>query len=676
MTTGGDNIQGDKVGGNKVEVGPISVSQNVTIAGGNVFQRINNFFAGDTEAQRAQRNRQNMLQLVWNTWIEGMLKKSLHSELLIELGMETKPDAVEHPWDMVMQMPDREPEMVAPETTMLELFDQANGSLLILGEPGAGKTTMLLELARLAILQAQEDPLQPIPVILNLSAWEPGQKTGGRKEKSLEKTFAGWLVDELRGKYYVSPKISQPWVEKGELLLLLDGLDEVKAGHREACVQAINVFQAEHSMPLVVCCRRQEYEGLAAHLNLWGAIMIRALSEVQVDEYLQRAGPELAAVRQTLKGDSDLCEFAQTPLILSIMVLAYQNATAINLNELETTTDYRKHLFGSYINQMFNRRGVDTRYTIQQARTWLVWLARSMMNHEQSIFYVEDILPDRLTFSNKMLRFFFGLMCGLVLGVFFGLLCGLIVGLVVGVSISVIGWLTNMPKDELRYWLSVELIAGPVVGLIAGLSGALTGGLVAGSLFNSPNLKPIERLSWSWQGIRSGFRARLVYGLAAGLIFGLVYGMITNLGEGLVFGIIIGLIVGSIVGLSGVLSGSSIENRSAPGEGIKTSLHNAWAVGLSGGLIIGLIFGLITDLSGGLLVGSIFVPIFWIVYGGGFFFVHLVSHWLLYRSGHLPRNLIPFLDYCTERIFLRKVGGGYIFVHRMLMEHFAAMVEE
>jgi hypothetical protein len=28
------------------------------------------------------------------------------------------------------------------------------------------------------------------------------------------------------------------------------------------------------------------------------------------------------------------------------------------------------------------------------------------------------------------------------------------------------------------------------------------------------------------------------------------------------------------------------------------------------------------------------------------------------------------------RIFLRRVGGGYIFVHRLLMEHFAKMYVE
>ena len=32
-----------------------------------------------------------------------------------------------------------------------------------------------------------------------------------------------------------------------------------------------------------------------------------------------------------------------------------------------------------------------------------------------------------------------------------------------------------------------------------------------------------------------------------------------------------------------------------------------------------------------------------------------------------------FLNYATARIFLHKVGGGYIFVHRMLLEYFAAL---
>ena len=49
---------------------------------------------------------------------------------------------------------------------------------------------------------------------------------------------------------------------------------------------------------------------------------------------------------------------------------------------------------------------------------------------------------------------------------------------------------------------------------------------------------------------------------------------------------------------------------------------------------------------------------------------------ILAHRNYLPWKLIPFLDYCADRIFLRKVGGGYIFVHRLLQEHFAAMAEQ
>jgi hypothetical protein len=31
------------------------------------------------------------------------------------------------------------------------------------------------------------------------------------------------------------------------------------------------------------------------------------------------------------------------------------------------------------------------------------------------------------------------------------------------------------------------------------------------------------------------------------------------------------------------------------------------------------------------------------------------------------------LDHAAERVLLYKVGGGYVFVHRLLMEHFAAL---
>jgi hypothetical protein len=80
-------------------------------------------------------------------------------------------------------------------------------------------------------------------------------------------------------------------------------------------------------------------------------------------------------------------------------------------------------------------------------------------------------------------------------------------------------------------------------------------------------------------------------------------------------------------------------------------------------LIYGLYFGLWFGLVGGF------------VNGGLAFFQHFTLRFFLYRTNCMPWKIFPFLEYGTERLFLYRVGGGYIFVHRLLMEHFAQMEE-
>jgi len=82
-------------------------------------------------------------------------------------------------------------------------------------------------------------------------------------------------------------------------------------------------------------------------------------------------------------------------------------------------------------------------------------------------------------------------------------------------------------------------------------------------------------------------------------------------------------------------------------------------------LSIGLIPGLIAGLSVGLLAG--------LLIGGLACLRHSVVRLLLWRSRAIPLNYPRFLDYAAERILLRKVGGGYIFVHRLLLEYFASL---
>jgi eukaryotic-like serine/threonine-protein kinase len=87
----------------------------------------------------------------------------------------------------------------------------------------------------------------------------------------------------------------------------------------------------------------------------------------------------------------------------------------------------------------------------------------------------------------------------------------------------------------------------------------------------------------------------------------------------------------------------------------------------TGGLFGGLIGGMLVGLGVGLCSGLVFsFPA-----GGSFCIQHILVRMILRHYDYAPWNYPGFLDYVAERIFVRKVGGGYIFVHRMLMEYFA-----
>ena len=93
-----------------------------------------------------------------------------------------------------------------------------------------------------------------------------------------------------------------------------------------------------------------------------------------------------------------------------------------------------------------------------------------------------------------------------------------------------------------------------------------------------------------------------------------------------------------------------------------------------GGLVLGLIVGLVGGWTDGLVYGVLGGLCIGLWYGGLDVIQHYIVRFLLWRAGAMPRDYARFLDYAAEELnFLQKVGGGYIFVHRYLLEYFAAM---
>ena len=446
-------------------------------------------------------------------------------------------------------------------------------------------------------------------------------------------------------------------------------------------MEAINNFRQAHGfLPLVVTSRTADYKALAEPLRLQGAILVQPLNREQVNAYLADLGSAGEPVARALQEDSSLEEVLDSPLMLFVVTVAYAGQASTPLPAHSPVTERRDHLLGSYVVKMLGRRAADKRYSPENTVCWLGWLAHQMANHGQTVFYLEQLQRDWLSQKQRWaIRVSTVLMSGAVTGVVGGLFAGVFSWLILGLLLAL-----NGPVRILAAGLVLGLVIGGVVGLVTGLVSL------------SREIVCVETVRWSWSSCWRARSSILVVALVVGSVFGpfiVLLGSLTGeLDEGVLFalfaglfgGLLYGLFAGLFAGLIRGLTFSQIETRTLPNEGIYRSARNALTVGLICGLICGLVVVLVVvpfvelgdSLAGGLVVGLVFGLVGGLVGGGEACLKHVVLRLWLIHNGSTPWNYVRFLDYAAERILLRKVGGGYVFLHRMLLEYFAAQYAE
>jgi MinD-like ATPase involved in chromosome partitioning or flagellar assembly len=386
-------------------------------------------------------------------WVDGVLRHSLYNEVLISLGMRHSDEFIDAPWKFTVEVSDAIASGPLVDRNINAIFD-ATGLLLILGEPGSGKSTTLLDLAGTLLDRAGADIKERVPIVLNLSSWKKKQ------------ALAEWISGELSEKYRVPRKIARFWLERDYLVPLLDGLDEIETSMQPECVAAINAFIEElKPSGLVICCQLNVYQWLPGRLKLNGAILLEPLSKDEVAEYLTAAGSKLAALREAVDTDPVLQEMAQTPLMLSIMSLAFQGADGDDLatQKGDSLEERRKQVFSLYIEQMFRRKGTTSlAFPKEKIIGWLSWLARKMREHSQSVFLVEGLQPSWLGTTAE--RVSYGTVVALSLALISGLIAGLTAGLIGGIGglRETSGWLSHNLSYGLAFVLSI--LAG--IGLV------------------------------------------------------------------------------------------------------------------------------------------------------------------------------------------------------------------
>jgi hypothetical protein len=616
-----------------------------------------------------QRNeRQFLLNRVRKIWITDLLEKSLQHAVWIDLHLQERPDVLLNPWSMVVQELDQEPHTLPSGTGILQVFDEADEELLILGEPGSGKATVLLYVTRTLLDRAERDEKRRIPAVFNLSSWAKQRLPLGQ-----------WLLEEMVLRYKMPRKVAQDFLNTHQVFPLMDGLDEVEESARAACIQAILHYkeQSTEHLPCVICCRTEEYQALTAHPPLQYAVMLLPLSSDQIDIYLSSVSGSLDTLRETLHGDQELFELARRPLLLSLFTQAYQNHTPLDLSASVAPEEYPRILFRQYVQQMLNRRAQLQRETKEQAQKWLTYFA-TQLYQRQSIFEVEELQPSWLPESAqawyiRAMILAYGLTFSLFGGVIFWLSYGIIFGLL----------------DH----TSGKIVYGSTFGLLLGLVGGLMGGLTFGLTFRQHwTIHPAEITSWSWAAAGKGLGVGLLGGLGAGLLGGLLAKIIAGPAGALVLGSALTLLIGLIGGLVGGLAPGKLSARASltPNEGIWRSGRRGLIAVLIFSVIVGLLSGWIVirfeiylnsltySLILGVTLGAVAGPVYGLAFnltggrtGMAAFLQHFVLRFFLWKLDLLPWQLVAFLDEATERVLLRKVGGGYTFVHRLLRDALA-----
>lgn len=365
-------------------------------------------------AQRSsttQRNRLRMIQKVRAVWVRGVLKQSLLGASFIPLGLDERQDAVagRKPHQVVSP-----PRPLATSTTITEVYDQTGGELLILGDAGSGKTTILLELGRNLLDRAERDESLPIPVVFLLCSWS-------EKQLPLEE----WFIEQLSSQYQVPRPLGELWARNEMLLPLLDGLDEVTPNVRSACVTAINAYKEEHGLTsLVVCCRLTDYLLTPSRVVLHSAVVLRPLTAPQIEAYLRSTGEKFAVILRTLQMDPVLQKLVTTPLMLSIIKLAYQEKSPEELLAISSSAGRYRRILSTYVEQMLQRRPTADQNAPQQVIRWLTNLAHQMQHHNQRIFYIDYVQPDWI--PGRVWPFLYRWKAVLLPGALIGALVGLL----------------------------------------------------------------------------------------------------------------------------------------------------------------------------------------------------------------------------------------------------------
>jgi formylglycine-generating enzyme required for sulfatase activity len=283
-------------------------------------------------------------------------------------------------------------------TAVLDLLRENDG-LVLLGDPGAGKSTFLKFLAvRVAAGQGQALGLKGcLPALVPLAAYANALEQGDRRLDQFIETYFCDTCDDLR-----VGAVLREALKAGEALILLDGLDEVKdLGLRHTVIDRVLNYYNLHRKAgnkFVLTSRvvgyrevRPAAEGLveatlvdfedeeiAEFAAKWTAVIERQAKGDSRSSRLD-AEQERRELLEAVRGSEGVRRLAANPLLLTILAVMKRQGVSLPERRVELYEQYVKTLISTWnrARSLGGRavgRDLDTLTTIRLLAPLALWM--------------------------------------------------------------------------------------------------------------------------------------------------------------------------------------------------------------------------------------------------------------------------------------------------------------
>jgi RecA/RadA recombinase len=508
--------------------------------------------------------------------------------------------------------------------------------LVILGEPGSGKTTLAVQL--LLDLLATRQAHEPVPVLMSVAGWDTENFP----------RLHDWLAERLEQDYPAmrateyGTHVPRVLATRGHILPVLDGLDELPGTARVAVITALNRSLGDGDQ-LILTSRLDEFADAvrAAGDVLTSAAVIEPLplSAEAAAEYLRMCLPPepssawkqvLTSLKTEGKAGSAavLAEAVSIPLGLWLLRTTYlvpdaDPASLVVSDRFPTPAALRSHLFGRLTAAVITTRPPSNdssdhfrprrRYDPERVQTWLGYLAchLELISATEGFAGTRDLVwwhLSRYTVPRGSFRRVAGIASGLTFGLMMALwitftsdpISGLVMGVGVGLGSGLMFSLaaSSMPTEHAGF---ADLhLNGRTLALIRHIvQGTLRVGLGTGvGVALGARITPqyaLDIINWIGGQTWYDFISALMIGLTVGLMFGIGVPLLqsrndelptaqVSISTSLVLRLVARYILQVVLGV-GIGAGL--------GMGILPGTHFAVGLGCAVGLASGLTFGFV-----------------------------------------------------------------------------------